>query len=268
MNNEETIIIQPKNNQQEQQDTKTPIQNEKATGNSKEVAAMTGAAVFGGAAGGATATTLFKQGQEEQEKEAPVEKVAPVAEEIPVKKEASTITATPKHEAKVEEVEIVDTKVIPITVGEPEEMDYTGNEGADPVVEDPTPEVPISEPQAVSNEGSEPNEVEVIGVFQAEGQPTAVLTIGDEVITLIDTNGNGEADVLVHDKDGNYSISEGEEIDISRILTPMTTSEEANPPQQEELMLQEEQMLQEQDTFTNDTHDQQDYNNDADLTFA
>ena len=43
----------------------------------------------------------------------------------------------------------------------------------------------------------------------------------------------------------------------------MSQFEEAYLAQQ-----QDEQMLQEHDTIAYDTHDQQDYNNDADLTFA
>ena len=251
MNNEETIIMQPQNNNQAQQvqNVDTPKQEEKKSGNGKKVAAMTGAAVFGGAAGGAgtaaAANMLNKEQTEEQEQEVKVDEDTP------------TTTTTAKPGPKAEEK--IETEEIPVTVDENGETDYTGNAGADPVAQNPTPE-----PQPTGNEGGDAHEVQVLGVYEnGEGQEMAILTDGETVAAVLDANGDGEANVIGVDENMNGQLEEGEIYDISDQHISMSQYEDAY------LAQQQEQIQQEHETFAYNADDQQDYNNDAlDLSFA
>ena len=251
MNSEETIIMQPQNNNQAQhvQDVDTPKQEEKKSGNGKKVAAMTGAAVFGGAAGGAgtaaAANMLNKEQTEEQEQEVKVDEDTP------------TTTTTAKPGPKAEEK--IETEEIPVTVDENGETDYTGNAGADPVAQNPTPE-----PQPTGNEGGDAHEVQVLGVYEnGEGQEMAILTDGETVAAVLDANGDGEANVIGVDENMNGQLEEGEIYDISDQHISMSQYEDAY------LAQQQEQIQQEHETFAYNADDQQDCNNDApDLSFA
>ena len=251
MNNEETIIMQPQNNNQAQQvqNVDTPKQEEQKSGNGKKVAAMTGAAVFGGAAGGAgtaaAANMLNKEQTEEQEQEVKVDEDTP------------TTTTTAKPGPKAEEK--IETEEIPVTVDENGETDYTGNAGADPVAQNPTPE-----PQPTGNEGGDAHEVQVLGVYEnGEGQEMAILTDGETVAAVLDANGDGEANVIGVDENMNGQLEEGEIYDISDQHISMSQYEDAY------LAQQQEQIQQEHETFAYNADDQQDCNNDApDLSFA
>ena len=251
MNNEETIIMQPQNNNQAQQvqNVDTPKQEEQKSGNGKKVAAMTGAAVFGGAAGGAgtaaAANMLNKEQTEEQEQEVKADEDTPTA------------TTTAKPEPKAEEK--IETEEIPVTVDENGETDYTGNAGADPVAQNPTPE-----PQPTGNEGGDAHEVQVLGVYEnGEGQEMAILTDGETVAAVLDANGDGEANVIGVDENMNGQLEEGEIYDISDQHISMSQYEDAY------LAQQQEQIQQEHETFAYNADDQQDCNNDApDLSFA
>ena len=251
MNNEETIIMQPQNNNQAQQvqNVDTPKQEEQKSGNGKKVAAMTGAAVFGGAAGGAgtaaAANMLNKEQTEEQEQEVKVDEDTPPT------------TTTAKPEPKAEEK--IETEEIPVTVDENGETDYTGNAGADPVAQNPTPE-----PQPTGNEGGDAHEVQVLGVYEnGEGQEMAILTDGETVAAVLDANGDGEANVIGVDENMNGQLEEGEIYDISDQHISMSQYEDAY------LAQQQEQIQQEHETFAYNADDQQDCNNDApDLSFA
>lgn len=251
MNNEETIIMQPKNNEKAQQiqSVETPKQEEKKSGNGKKVAAMTGAAVFGGAAGGAgtaAAANMFNKEQEEEQEQ-----------EVKVEEDTPTATTTAKPEPKVEEK--IETEEIPVTVDENGETDYTGNAGADPITQNPT-----STSQPTGNDGSDAHEVQVLGVYEnGEGQEMAILTDGETVAAVLDANGDGEANVIGIDENMNGQLEEGEIHDISDQHISMSQYEDAY------LAQQQEQMQQEHETFAYNADDQQDYNNDApDLSFA
>ena len=253
MNNEETIIMQPKNNEKAQQiqSVETPKQEEKKSGNGKKVAAMTGAAVFGGAAGGAgtaAAANMFNKEQEEEEQE----------QEVKVEEDTPATTTTAKPEPKIEEK--IETEEIPVTVDENGETDYTGNAGADPVTQNPT-----STSQQTGNDGSDAHEVQVLGVYEnGEGQEMAILTDGETVAAVLDANGDGEANVIGIDENMNGQLEEGEIHDISDQHISMSQYEDAYLAQQ-----QQEQIQQEHETFAYNADDQQDYNNDApDLSFA
>ena len=243
--------MQPQNNNQAQQvqNVDTPKQEEQKSGNGKKVAAMTGAAVFGGAAGGAgtaaAANMLNKEQTEEQEQEVKVDEDTP------------TTTTTAKPGPKAEEK--IETEEIPVTVDENGETDYTGNAGADPVAQNPTPE-----PQPTGNEGGDAHEVQVFGVYEnGEGQEMAILTDGETVAAVLDANGDGEANVIGIDENMNGQLEEGEIHDISDQHISMSQYEDAY------LAQQQEQIQQEHETFAYNADDQQDCNNDApDLSFA
>ncbi len=249
MNNEDTIIMQPKNNVEakQTQSAETP-KDEIKPANEHKVAATVAAATAGGILGGAGTAMAANMQQDAQAEEAEVK-----VEETPT----ATAKPEPQEEPKVEP----ETEEIPVTVDEDGELDYTNNNGANPVTQNPQA-VPAS-----NDGGGESNEVQVLGVYQNEdGQELAVLTDGHEVAAVLDANGNGEADELWVDANGNQQIDEGEVYDVSADHVQMSQYENAYIAQQQEQM-QQEQMQQE--IFAYNADDQQDYNNDApDLSFA
>ncbi len=257
MNNEETIVMKPQNKNKAEQ-TQNVETTETQSNKGKKVAATAAAAVMGGVVGGgatyaATEMLHDKEAEEqkpEEEAQASEEPVAATTEE-PQKEQHNE---TPKEEVavKVDEEANVET-------------DYTGHNGADPVT--PNPEV-----HAAVNETSDTdtNEVQVLGVYEAQGDQgqtmqVAVLTDGEDVAAVVDLDGEGTADVLLHDnnRNGQIEIEEGEVYDISNDHIQMSHFQDTY------LAQQQEQMQQEHDTFAyNASDDQQDYNNDADLSFA
>ena len=258
MNNEETIVMKPQNNNKAEKTQKVETA-ETQSNKGKKVAATAAAAVMGGVVGGgatyaATEMLHDKEAEEqktEEEAQATEEPVVVAAEE-PQKEQHNE---TPKEEVAVK-------------VDEDVEPDYTGHNGADPVT--PNPEV-----HAAVNETSDAdtNEVQILGVYEAQGDQgqtmqAAVLTNGEEVAIVADLTGEGIADVLVRDKNGNgqIEIEEGEVYDISNDHVQMSSFQDAYLAQQQ---MQQEQMQQEHDTFAyNASDDQQDFNNDADLSFT
>lgn len=252
MNNEETIIMQPQSNNKAQQSQNVNTSNqEKKSGNGKNIAAMTGAAVFGGAAGGAgtaAAANTFFQEQVEEEGQTVDQEIASSTEETP----ATTAKSEPKAEIKNEEVEVITEANA--------ELDYTGNAGADPVVEETISETEV---QPLGYEDETTPEVQVLGVYQdEEGMEAAILTNGEEIAAVVDIDGDGYADALLVDENHNDQIEENEIYDVTDESVEMSQFEEA-------YLAQQEQMQQEQDTFAYNVDDQQDYNNDApDLSFA
>lgn len=253
MNNEETIIMQPQNgNLVQQVKDVTPKRNQKKSDNGKNVAAMTGAAVFGGAAGGAgtaaAANMYFRNHEVEEEQKVELEQETLTEENVP----APTENPNPKVDVKAEEAEV--------SVDVNGEMDYTGNAGADPVVEEAGSEYEV---QPLSNDNDDIPEVQVLGVYQDEdGMEAAILTNGEEIAAVVDVDGDGYADALLIDENHNEQIEEDEIYDVSEDNMEMAQFEEA-------YLAQQEQMQQENETFSYNTDDQQDYNNDApDLSFA
>lgn len=252
MNDEETIIMQPKNNEKANDTTET----NKKQGKGKKVAATAAAAVLGGVAGsGATyaATGMLHDSETEDSKEQEQEVQA-------------TEDPTPAPEAKVEEEpQVVEAKeeVTPTVEATAEtESDYTGNNGADPVT--PNPEV-----HATSDDNStDGNEVQVLGVYETQadnGQmmQAAVLTNGEEIAAVVDVDYDGVADVLLVDENHNQQIDEGEVYDLSNDHVQMADYQQAYLAQQEQMQQQDH------DTFAyNASDDQPDYNNDVDPSFA
>ncbi len=266
MNNEETITMQPQNTGKAKQDTnmETPEDakntgkgDAKNTGKGKHVAVTAAAAAVGGAVGsGATyaATTMLhdKDAEEQKPKEEAQTTEEPVvaATEEPKKEE--------HHHTHKEEVAVKEDE----NTGE--EPDYTGYNGADPVMQNPDVHPAVDE----SNGGS--NEVQILGVYETQGEngqtmQAAVLTNGEDLAAVIDMDGDGVADVLAVDENHNLQIDidEGEVYDLSNAHVQMADFQQAY------LAQQQEQMQQEHDTFAYHAGDgQSDYNNDVEPEFT
>lgn len=241
MNNEETIIMQPQTANKATETTKKEEapKSEKKENNGKRVAATVAAGVFGGAAGGAAsaaAATMLNADEQEDSAEETQEEV--VAEVRP-----ASVQET-KEEVLVN----------------PEEPDYSGNNGADPIVQ-PQEE---PEPHSVQTSNEEEPEVQVLGVYErtedgGAHQELAILTDGDEIAAVLDADGDGIADVIGIDHDHNQQFDEGEIYDISEQHIGMEQYEQAYLAQQEE--------VDQQDTFAYEASDETDYNNDADTYY-
>ena len=252
-NNEETIIMQPQNENkaQKSQNVESPKDEKKKSGKGKKVAAVAGAAMFGSIAGGAgtaAAASMMDNAEEDsQEVEAQVDE-------------------TSAHNAE-------DAQEVTASVDENGELDYTNNGGADPVV------------QPTGGTDSDPDEVQVLGIYEAEGEDgqtleAAVITDGEEVAAVIDADGDGYADALVYDGNHNQQIDEGEVYDLSQGHVDMQQYEDAYIAQQDGIQQDDYDILaanceneQDYDDYDNDCDDYDndcdDYDDDAsDLSFA
>lgn len=235
MNDEKTIIMQPKAKAEE---SAKKAKDNKPESNTVRMAAATAAAgVFGGAVGGASsvAAANFIHDIEQEEIETPAE-------------EELIAEATPAPAAKAEEE---------IAIVAEEEADYTNNNGANPVVE---------EPEAIAaSDTTSSNEVQVLGVYERtteDGtyQEMAIMTNGEEYAVILDADGDGEADVLGVDMNHNGELDEGEICDISDQHVSMTVYEQEYLAQQ-----QMEMEMEQQDTFAYEASDETDYDNDVDF---
>ena len=124
-------------------------------------------------------------------------------------------------------------------------------------------------PQQMNSSNShDTNEVQVLGVYQAEGSEgqtmeAAVLTNGQEIAAVVDVDGDGYAEALVVDQNQNQQIEEGEVYDISSEQVQMSGYEQNYLTQQQEA----ESIQQEHDSgIYNTTDEQTDYTNDMNLT--
>lgn len=255
MNNEETIVTNSQNGNKHKLVQNANTTEKKSRIIEKKIAMTASAAVMGGIIGsGATyATTEIFQGNEaevqkpEEEAQATEEHVDAAAEES--KKEQQT--EAPKEEVAAK----FDTEGS-------EGTDYTGNHGANPVA--PTP---IVHGAADETSSSNTNEVQVLGVYEAQGEngqtmQAAILTNGEDMAAVVDLDGDGIADVLAVDANHNQQIDEGEVYDLSNNHVEMSAYQDAY------LAQQQEQMQQEHETFAyNADEDQSDYNNDVDPSF-
>lgn len=245
MNNEETIIMQPQNTQnnkaaESKNETKNEVNNTKEVKNegkgntAQRVGATIAAGVGGGAIGGGAAAYAANQMNEE-----------PVEEEVkvePAPEPAPQPEPTPQPEEPKEEE-------IPVTIDETQEPDYTNQNGANPVVNEP-------QPQQTGDEGGQ--EIQVLGVYEnEEGQEMAVLTDGETIAAVVDTTGDGDANIIAVDENHNGQFEEGEIHDI----TPDHLSME---PLEQEYLAQQQMEMEQQDTFAYNADDETDYNNDVD----
>lgn len=236
MNNEETIIAQPKSKKQY-------VSMKGNQGKGKMFASAAAAATVGGFVGAAGTAAAMSHNEEE-------EVVIPKQEE----------QKPQNNEVDTEEVEVSATDQpsepqVTAVVDSSSEPDYTSHENADPVlVEDPQ-----TAQATMASNVSEP-EVQVLGVYERtteEGihQTAAVLTNGEEVAAVVDTTGDGYANVMAMDSNGNGQFDEGEVHDISDHGISMNNFEDA--------YLDQQQMNDMAYNASND--DMQDYVNDANL---
>lgn len=247
MNNEETIIAQPKANEQ------TSTKQEKKHKSGKIVTAATSAAI-GGVLGGVGTAAAMHHGNAGADGE--------ISEPL-----SSEEQATPTEESKVDESPIVTAQATEdegntdASNGDNAEPDYTNHDNADPVI---TTEPQATAQVAVAVADEEQPEVQVLGFYDNvtdEGvhQTAAILTNGTEVAAVVDVNGNGIADMLAVDNNGNGQIDEGEVVDISDMNVHMTDCQQLYAQQQ----MEQQQM----DDMAQNTayYDTPDYNNNADV---
>ena len=255
MNNEETVIAQPKNESDTKRKANVETKKNDKPETEKKIAATATAAAIGGAAGSGVAyaatTMLHSPKPNEPAKEQVTEK--------PI-----TVTDAPKEEIHSGPEQISNSDETATSTNEESgtEADYTGHNDADPVMTSPQVHTAINE-----EESQDTVEVRVLGIYEAQGDSgqtmqAAVLTNGDEVAAVVDLDGDGIADVIAADNNHNQQIDEDEVYDISENQIPMAGYQQAYVAQKEE-----EQMQQEQETFTNNTDDdQQDFDNNADYS--
>lgn len=222
MNNEETIIAQPKGNEQS-----SPVQ-EKKNNKGRKIAATAATVAVGGVIGGVGTAAAMKYSSKAEEEE-------PQNSE---EQEAQT------EEAKVEEEPLVETKsetaqnteeIYVVPDNGDSEPDYTNLGNADPVV---TTDGQATVQVTAAVEDTQP-EVQVLGIYEHvtdEGihQTAAILTDGTEVAAVVDVNGDGRADVLAMDDNHDQQIDEGEIVDISDQNVHMTDYEQMYSEQQME----------------------------------
>lgn len=114
--------------------------------------------------------------------------------------------------------------------------------------------------QTGNDSGSGTNEVQVLGVYQTEGESgqtveTAVLTNGQEVAAVVDVDGDRYAEALWVDNNHNRQIDEGEVYDVS--------GEQVHMSGYEQQYLAQQQQEQQQDTYYS-SDEQSDYDNGID----
>lgn len=245
MNNEETIIAQPKANEQ------TSTKQEKKRKSGKIVTAATSAAV-GGVLGGVGTAAAMHHGNVGADGE--------ISEPL-----SSEEQVTPTEESKVDESPIVTAQATEdegntdAPNSDNAEPDYTNHNHADPVI---TTEPQATAQVAVAVDEEQP-EIQVLGVYDNvtdEGvhQTAAILTNGTEVAAVIDGDGDGIADVLAVDNNHNNQIDEGEVVDISDQNVHMTDCQQLYAQQQ----MEQQQMDDMAYNAAND--DMPDYDNNAD----
>lgn len=245
MNNEETIIAQPKANEQ------TSTKQEKKRKSGKIVTAAT-SAVVGGVLGGVGTAAAMHHGNAGADGE--------ISEPL-----SSEEQVTPTEESKVDESPIVTAQATEdegntdAPNSDNAEPDYTNHNHADPVI---TTEPQATAQVAVAVDEEQP-EIQVLGVYDNvtdEGvhQTAAILTNGTEVAAVIDGDGDGIADVLAVDNNHNNQIDEGEVVDISDQNVHMTDCQQLYAQQQ----MEQQQMDDMAYNAAND--DMPDYDNNAD----
>lgn len=266
MSNEETIIMQSQNTGKTKQTTNNETSEKVKKADKEKNAAVTAtAAAVGGAVGSGAAyaaTTMLHDKDEEAEEQKPQEEAQTTEE--PVAEATEEQAAVAVEEPKKEEHHHVHKEEVADKVDEntSEESDYTGYNGADPVMQNPDAH------PAVDESNGSGNNVQVLGIYEAQndnGQTmqTALLTNGEDLAAVIDVNNDGMADVLVVDENHNLRIDEGEVYDLSDDHVQMADY------QQSYLAQQQEQIQQEHETFAyNASNDQSDYNNNAEPEFT
>ena len=204
MNNEETIIAQPKSNEQS-----APVQ-EKKNKKGSHVAATAAAAAVGGVVGGVGTAAAMSFGSNTEENEPQKQEQEAKIEGQNAQAENSNSEDVPVVTAQVADDESTNTN------NGSTEPDYTYHDNADPVISTDEQGQAIA---AIAVEDYQP-EVRVLGTYENvtdDGihQTAAILTNGTEVAAVVDIDGDGIADVLAVDNNHNNQIDEGEVVDFS-----------------------------------------------------
>ena len=261
MNNEETIITQPKSDQHGNQ--QQPIQQEGKKTNIRKTVTTAAAAAIGGATLGAAATAAVMHDDikaEEANAQMPEHQ-----DEVP------TVEAQPEEQANPTETaaqaETSSSSPEPTHVAShqvnAQPIDYTNHDGTDPVVTVDEPQLEAQASPVVDN--AEP-EVQVLGIYEHytdEGihQTAAVVTDGTEVAAVVDTTGDGYADTFAQDFNHNGQFDEGEACNISDQGIPMSAFNETYVAQQQ----MEQQMDDMTQAQTASCDGMPDYNNDVNI---
>lgn len=252
MNNEETITMQPKNEagNAAELNNATSVKEEKKINAAGRLATTAAAGAFGGVAGGAASVAATNMINSED----------PVEEEI----QEEVVVATAKPEPQVAPEPVVETKTeeieeVPVTVDEEQEEDYANQQSADPVVQ----ETGVT---SASNSSEDEPEVEILGVYERTDengvhQEIAILTNGEEIAAVLDSNGDREADIIGIDHNHNEQFDEGEIYDISEQHVGMEQFEQ-------QYLAQQQEEIEQQDSYTSEANDEQDYDNDVDFTMV
>lgn len=260
MNNEETIVMQP------QGDNQKAGKSQKISSKKRKIATTAAAGVMGGVVGGGATYAATGLHHDDTTHE-------PATDENSQPEEATS--AEQDTESQVEQhnepqaTEVVAEADDATANSEP---DYTGQHGDDPFVADTNVHV------AVDESDSTPNEVQVLGIYEAEGDQgqtmqAAMLTNGQEVAAVVDVDGDGFVDIMAIDTNHNQQIDEGEVYDVSAENISMQPYEDQYIAQQQEQIqqeqIQQEQVQQEHDLMAHDAgYEQDDYDNNVEFLNA
>lgn len=251
MNNEETILKQSneigKDASQKNNNTKVAA------------AAVGGAALGGGASYAANAFASNENNAEEAEPEVQVEEVRVETEVKPQPVSAKPAEETANNSSTTDNNDIEGNH----------EHDYTGNNGANPVINNngntpdnnggSTPDNNGGSTPINNNGGDDEPEVQVLGVYEnEEGAELAFITDGETIAAVLDSDGDGEADVLAVDENHNNQFEDGEIHDISDQHISME-------PLEQEYLAQQQQEAEQNETFAYQAQDETDYDNNADV---
>ena len=195
MNNEETLIAQPKAKEQN-------ASKQKKNGKGKFVASVAAATTVGGIVGASGAAAAMSHNEEDNG-----------AILKPEEQESQA------NEAKVDGIEDPqsDNLHVAAVVDDVSEPDYTSHDNADPVLVD---DQQNDQHMVQATLASDVPEVQVLGTYERtteDGihQTAAVITNGTEVAAVVDTTGDGYINTLAIDENGNGQIEDGETYDIS-----------------------------------------------------
>lgn len=217
MNNEETIIMpngKASTNNAAQNVDEAKNNNKPRKGNAAKTAAGVGLGIMAGGLGGAAAATAINH---EPTNDEPNHDTA-AQPEVEATQDDQDSNQRPDN--------------VPVTVDDNNGDDFSGNNGADPVV------APISDDQLTVDDGADTNEVQVLGVYDAQGedgQPMqfAALTDGDSIAVVVDVDYDGIAENVWVDYNQNGQIEENEVFDISNDQIYMSNFTQAEDQSQQ-----------------------------------
>lgn len=213
MKNEETTIMQPNNEQgHETQKQSATSETQKKSNTGQRAAATAGAAVIGGAAGagGTIAAEHMMNGKEEPETKEAETKEEPAA--------SASKTEGTHTQAKHETVAKEEPQSVPED-GTQDGPDYTGHNGANPIT--PNPGVHQTGNTGGNTPSGSNDEVQVLDIERIGDGEAALLSSGGRLGVIADVDGNGIAEVLGVDENGNGRFEDNELHNIADQNVPM-----------------------------------------------